>query len=155
VRLSPPLFGLLYRPRMIDDDECGAFGGMRTGRGNRSTWSKPAPMPLCPPQILHDLTWARTRVRRGGKPTTKRLSYEAADSKHKEDRSLVRRKCCVDICTTLQSCLCMQTLLFSPRGGVFFFNCGGWGEFALLGAAAQMGPLYHPHDSEYGAMEGW
>jgi hypothetical protein len=23
----------------------------RSGRGNRSTWRKPAPMPLCPPQI--------------------------------------------------------------------------------------------------------
>jgi hypothetical protein len=32
-----PLFDLLYQPRMIDDDECGAVGGMRIGRGNRST----------------------------------------------------------------------------------------------------------------------
>jgi hypothetical protein len=31
---------------------------MRTGRGNRSTRSKPAPVPLCPPQIPHDLTRA-------------------------------------------------------------------------------------------------
>jgi hypothetical protein len=30
------LFGLLYQPRMIDDDECGAAGGMRIGRGNQS-----------------------------------------------------------------------------------------------------------------------
>jgi hypothetical protein len=40
------------------DDECGVFGGMRTGRGNRSTLRKPAPVSLCPPQIPHDLTWA-------------------------------------------------------------------------------------------------
>jgi hypothetical protein len=34
-----PLFGLLYKPRMMDnDDECGAVGGM-SGRGNRRTWS--------------------------------------------------------------------------------------------------------------------
>jgi hypothetical protein len=33
---------------MIDDDDCGAIGGMKIGRGNRSTWRKPAPMPLCP-----------------------------------------------------------------------------------------------------------
>jgi hypothetical protein len=42
------------------DDECGAVGGMRIGRGNRSTGRKPAPAPLCPPQIPHDLIWART-----------------------------------------------------------------------------------------------
>jgi hypothetical protein len=27
------------------------------GKGNRGTWRKPAPVPLCPPQIPHDLTW--------------------------------------------------------------------------------------------------
>jgi hypothetical protein len=35
---------------------------MRIGRGNRSTRGKPAPVPLCPPQIPHALTWARTRA---------------------------------------------------------------------------------------------
>jgi hypothetical protein len=35
---------------------------MRNGRGNRSTRRKPAPVPLLPPQIPHDLTWARTRA---------------------------------------------------------------------------------------------
>jgi hypothetical protein len=44
-----PLFGLLYRPRMMDVDECGAVGGL-VGRGNRSTRSKPVPVPLCPPK---------------------------------------------------------------------------------------------------------
>jgi hypothetical protein len=39
------------------DDECGAIGGM-FGRGNWSTRRKPAPVPHCPPQIPHDLTWA-------------------------------------------------------------------------------------------------
>jgi hypothetical protein len=29
---------------------------------NRSTRRKPAPLPLCPPQIPHDLTWYRTRA---------------------------------------------------------------------------------------------
>jgi hypothetical protein len=59
VRLSPlgtsVTVGLLYQPRMIDDDY-GAAGGMRIGKGNRSTRRKPAPVPLCPPQIPHDLT---------------------------------------------------------------------------------------------------
>jgi hypothetical protein len=38
------------------DYEDGEFGGMMIGRGNRSTRRKPAPVPLCPPQIPHDLT---------------------------------------------------------------------------------------------------
>jgi hypothetical protein len=54
------LFGLLYRPQMMHDDERGAVGGMRIGRGNGSTQRKPAPVPLCPSQIPHDLTWAQT-----------------------------------------------------------------------------------------------
>jgi hypothetical protein len=41
------------------DDEFGAVGGI-LGKGNLSTWRKPAPVPLCPPQIPHDL--ARTRA---------------------------------------------------------------------------------------------
>jgi hypothetical protein len=64
VRLSPlgasATVGLLYQPRMIDDDDYGAVGGMTIGRGNRSTRRKPAPVPLCPTQIPHDLTWDRT-----------------------------------------------------------------------------------------------
>jgi hypothetical protein len=35
---------------------------MRISRGNRSTRRKPAPVQLCPPQIPHDLTRARTRA---------------------------------------------------------------------------------------------
>jgi hypothetical protein len=65
VRLSPlgtsATVGLLYQPRMIDDDY-EAVGRMRIGRGNRSTRRKPAPVSLCPPQIPHDLTWDRTRA---------------------------------------------------------------------------------------------
>jgi hypothetical protein len=64
VRLSPfgtkANIGLLYQPHMIDDSDCGAIGGMKIGRGSRTTRSKPAPAPLRPPQILHYLTWART-----------------------------------------------------------------------------------------------
>jgi hypothetical protein len=65
VRLSPlgtsATVGLLYQPRMIDDDY-GAVGGMKIGRGDRSTRRKPAPAPLCPPQIPHGMTWDRTRA---------------------------------------------------------------------------------------------
>jgi hypothetical protein len=73
-----PLFGLSYQPRMIDDDdgECGAVGGMRIGRGNRSTQRKRALVPLCPSQIPHDL--GSNPGRRGGKPATCRLNCGTA-----------------------------------------------------------------------------
>jgi hypothetical protein len=71
---TAPTSGLLYKPQMIDEDDCGAIGGMKIGRGNRSTRRKPAPAPLCQPQIPHD----QTPGRRGGKPATNRLSYGAA-----------------------------------------------------------------------------
>jgi hypothetical protein len=70
VRLSPlgtvAITGLLYQPQMIEDGDCGVVGGMKIGRGNRSTRRKPAPAPHYPPQIPHDLT---------RKPATNRLSY--------------------------------------------------------------------------------
>jgi hypothetical protein len=65
VRLSPlgtsATLGLLYQPRIIEDDY-GAVGGMRIGRGNQSTRRKPDPVPLCSPQIPQDLTWDRIRA---------------------------------------------------------------------------------------------
>jgi hypothetical protein len=54
--------GLLYKPHMIDEGDYGAIGGVKIGRGKRSTRGKPAPAPLCPVQIPHDLTRARTRA---------------------------------------------------------------------------------------------
>jgi hypothetical protein len=38
--------GLLYQSQTMADGDCGAIGGMKIGRGNRSTWRKPAPVPL-------------------------------------------------------------------------------------------------------------
>jgi hypothetical protein len=50
VRLSPlstaAITGLLNQRQMIDDGDCGAIAGRKIGRGNRSTQSKPAPVPL-------------------------------------------------------------------------------------------------------------
>jgi hypothetical protein len=37
------------------DYDDGEFGGMKIGRGNRSTRRKPAPAPLCIPKILLEL----------------------------------------------------------------------------------------------------
>jgi hypothetical protein len=66
-RLSPPdttsTTGILYQPQTIDDGYCGAIGGIKIGRGNRSeVLEETAPMLLCPPQIPHDLTRSQTRA---------------------------------------------------------------------------------------------
>jgi hypothetical protein len=63
---------------MIGEGVCGAVGGMKIGKGNWSTRRKPAPAPLCPPQIPLDQTPRSNPGRRGGKPATNRLSYGAA-----------------------------------------------------------------------------
>jgi hypothetical protein len=71
--------GLLYKPQIIDEDDCGAIGGIKIGTGETEVLGeKPAPAPLFAPQIPHDQTRARTPGRRGGKPATNRLSYGAA-----------------------------------------------------------------------------
>jgi hypothetical protein len=66
VRLSPlgtaATIGLLYQSQMIYDGDCGAIGGMKIGRGNRSTRRKPSAVPLCLPQIPYDLTRAQIRT---------------------------------------------------------------------------------------------
>jgi hypothetical protein len=43
-----------------DDYDDGEIGGMITGRENRRTRRKPAPVSICPPKTPHD---ARTRTR--------------------------------------------------------------------------------------------
>jgi hypothetical protein len=70
--------GLLYKPQMIDEGDFGSIGGMKIVRGNRSTRRKPAPVPLCPPQIPTRPDPSSNPGRRGGKPATNRLSYGAA-----------------------------------------------------------------------------
>jgi hypothetical protein len=47
---------------MIDDGDCGAIDEIKIGIGNRITRRNPASVPLCPPQIPHDLIGARTRA---------------------------------------------------------------------------------------------
>jgi poly(3-hydroxyalkanoate) synthetase len=43
-------------------NEYGAFGGMRNGKGNRSTLRKSASVLLCPSQIPRYMIWDRTRT---------------------------------------------------------------------------------------------
>jgi hypothetical protein len=62
VQLGPLGTAATNRPSVQDpgDYDDGEIGGMMIGSGNRSTWRKPAPVPLFPPQTPHA---ARTRSR--------------------------------------------------------------------------------------------
>jgi hypothetical protein len=60
-------------PRMMND-EYGTVCGMRIGSGNWSTQRKPAPVPLYPPQMPHDLTRDRTQAATVGSWLLNRLS---------------------------------------------------------------------------------
>jgi hypothetical protein len=47
----------------LGDYDDGEIDGMMIGRGNQSTWRKPVPVLLCPPQTPHAVrtyTWATT-----------------------------------------------------------------------------------------------
>jgi hypothetical protein len=70
-----PLIGLLYQPRMIDD-ECGAVGGMRIGMVTCPCATSSTANPT-----WHDL--ASNPGRRVGKPTTNLLSYAWPNSSSK------------------------------------------------------------------------
>jgi hypothetical protein len=48
--------------RAWGDCEDEEFGEMKSVRGNLSSRRRPAPAPLCPPQIPLDQTWSRTRT---------------------------------------------------------------------------------------------
>jgi hypothetical protein len=50
----------------MDDDKCGEICGM-IGRGNLSADRKPAQVPLCPPQIPHDLNLKKENLKNENK----------------------------------------------------------------------------------------
>jgi hypothetical protein len=68
--------GVLYKPQMIDEGDCGAIGGIKIGRGNRSTRRKPAPAPRYPPQIPEP---GSNQGRRGEKPAINSSSGNTVD----------------------------------------------------------------------------
>jgi hypothetical protein len=81
LRLSPldtsaTNWPMVPAPDGDDDDECGAIGGIRIGRGTQSTRRKPALVPLCPPQITYYLTRARKRTAAVGsrRPTVRAMA---------------------------------------------------------------------------------
>jgi hypothetical protein len=79
VQLGPLGTAATKRPTVqaTGDYDDGEIGGMKIGRGKQSTWRKPAPVPLCPPQTPHACPDANSG-RRCGKPATNRLSYGTA-----------------------------------------------------------------------------
>jgi hypothetical protein len=64
VELGPLGTSATERPIVPAPGDCDdvEFGGLKIGRGNRSTRRKPAPAPLYPPQVPLDQTRARTRA---------------------------------------------------------------------------------------------
>jgi hypothetical protein len=71
--------GILYQPQMIGDGDCGEIDGMKIGRQGKPKYSEKTcssvtlstTNPTCLDRVLNP-------GRRGGKPTTNRLSYGAA-----------------------------------------------------------------------------
>jgi hypothetical protein len=64
------------KPYSLNDS--GKVGGTGIGRGKHSTRRKAAPVPLSPPQILHNVIWDRTRVAPMGSRRLSRLRYGTA-----------------------------------------------------------------------------
>jgi hypothetical protein len=110
-----PLVGPLYQLWMMY--QCGAIGGNRIVRGDWSTRRKPAPVPLCRPQIPHD-NLGSSPDGRGGKPATNRLNYGTAVQHtsgygrchpiiRQTDKTLHKKSCSiVKVC--LHNFLCLQ-----------------------------------------------
>jgi hypothetical protein len=64
-KLGPLGTAAIYCPIVPATGDCEdgeLFGGLKIGGGNRSIRRKPAPAPLCPPQIPLDQTRDRTRA---------------------------------------------------------------------------------------------
>jgi hypothetical protein len=75
--LLPTIIGPLYQPWMIRWWWMWSIWWSERLR-HRSTRCKPSAMPLCPPQVPHDLTRGSNPGPRGDKPATNPLSYGTA-----------------------------------------------------------------------------
>jgi hypothetical protein len=64
-----------------------AIGGMKIGRGNRSTQRTPSAVQLCPPQISHDLT--RTWTRAAAEGSQRLTAWAMTRPKNKKEVCLV------------------------------------------------------------------
>jgi hypothetical protein len=130
--VTAAITGLLYQPRIINDGDCGPIGGIKFGRGSRSTRRTPALVPLCQPQIPHDLKQARTRAAAVG--NTKDMSeyirtvatpkHESTHLSNKENFrqhfQTARNKVTSSHGSTRAACLlCLQ---FDPKDGAVPFS---------------------------------
>jgi hypothetical protein len=72
VQLGPLGTVATNRPVMpaLGDYDDAEIGGMIIGRGNRSTWRKPAPVPLCPPETPHAAQMQTRTAAVGSQPLT-------------------------------------------------------------------------------------
>jgi hypothetical protein len=119
VRLSPlGTWATIWPIVPVPDDRRWVWivGGMRIGRGNRSTRRKPAPVPLCPPQIPHDLTWDRTRAAAVG---CRRLTVWAITrpTLHLLSSRIISLYCCGEY--TLLHCVTLRLIIPNYRGGLY------------------------------------
>jgi hypothetical protein len=135
-----PRTGLSYQPWMIHD-ECGAISAMKIGRGNRSTCTqrKPSLVSLCPPQILLDLTWARTRTAAvGSRQQTAWAMRRLAQS--------IRRTGDAGLCSYLYYSAYYEYFpllcTLPPRSDVVVQLWGGGGASLRYWYCGQMGLLY-------------
>jgi hypothetical protein len=98
---------------MIGEGDCGAIGGMKIGTGNRSTRRKPAPAPLCPPQIPLEEPGSNPG-RRGGNPATNPLDLWRGLAKHV---SAEGNACHSDVYLTVY-CTGLCPIVMAPVGTV-------------------------------------
>jgi hypothetical protein len=116
-----PGMGLLNQPRMLDDDECGAVGGMTVDRGNRSAMIKPVPVSICPPQIPR-VELGSNPARRGEKLANNHLSYDKACLKYLTSKFSIPRVCFHRFISTVRLCA------FPPNNA-----STSWRNFTTLG----------------------
>jgi hypothetical protein len=74
---------LLFVPQMLHESRQPQWNAVDSGKPKNS-WEKPVPVPLCPPQIPHGLTRARTRASaaRDWRPTSWSMARPRGVSLH-------------------------------------------------------------------------
>jgi hypothetical protein len=109
---------LPFIPAPVDYDD-GEFGGMNIGRENRSTRRKPAPAPLCPPQISLDRIRDRTQAAAVGNQQLTAWAMARPNSKV----TYVNYKQPVDQCSEVFYYYKNETLLTEFLKTFILFSC--------------------------------